>query len=250
MRFQKAALMIAIILGVFAAYSVRNYVNNVQVEVSKRATPVRVFVASESLPLGLTIDELRSRQLVKVKSVPEEYVSRDAVKPNNDLGDRVLATSVSEGEQLTYNNFMLSKNAGLSFATPDKKVAVAIPTDEKRAVGNLIKIGDYVNVIGTVEDRDGNQLTQTILQKVQVLAIDKTMDNNDKKEESTGGGLASKAASSSESKKTITLALSQSDAEKIVFVQEKGSIWLTLAPSGQSSTSIPTKGQTLTSIFR
>lgn len=244
MKYRKATLGLAIGLGLMAAYLITSYIKNIKVEIAGGAKQVEVLVAVDDLPTGITLDELHSRELVKAKTMPQEFIAADSLAPDDQLGDRVLAVNVSKNEQLTNTKFKVPKEAGLSLATPNSKIAVAIPTSEMRAVANLIKIGDYVNVIGTLKDAAGQQITKTILQRVQVLALGSNLDDS-AKNTSSGGGLGS----GGQRDQTITLALSQQEAEKLVFVQEQGQIWLTLVPPAQGETGV-TPGQTLTTILK
>lgn len=246
MKYRKATLLIAIVLGLIVASMITGYVNNVKIEVSGKTQLVNVLVATDELQAGISLDELRSRGLITAKSIPREFVVSNALLADDDVGDRVLAFTVDKNEQLSINKFKVPKEAGLSLATPSNKIAVAIPTSEMRAVGNLIKIGDYVNVIGTLKDANKQQITKTLLNRVQVLALGSSL------EDKSSGSSSNSGITGGKKEQTVTLALSQAEAEKLVFVleqEDQGQIWLTLVPPAQGE-AIPTPGQTLTTILK
>ncbi|MDP2401238.1 MAG: RcpC/CpaB family pilus assembly protein, partial [Actinomycetota bacterium] len=95
-------------------------------------------------------------------------------------------------------------------------------------------------------------VTKLILRKAKVLAvgtsttaISTTATSEEDKDNGQVGTLAGgdgALASSAETPSTITLALSPADAEKLVFAQEQGKVWLALLGSG--TTEVPaTPGQ-------
>lgn len=251
MRQRGIILIVAILFGLAAAFMVTSYANQAKNLALGRAKTVSVLTAAEALPVGLTLGELQTRNLVKVKSVPKEFTAGDVITPQKQLGKKVLAVGLSAGEQLTAGKFKVSKDAGLAFTVPADMVAVAIPIDDMKAAGNLVKIGDYVNVVGTAKSsgEDSEYLTKTILQKVRVLAVGTSLDNSDKAKTGTTAALSSRSSDAGKTGRTVTLALSQADSEKLIFMQDQGRIWLTLLPSKQAR-AVTTSGQTLNSVFK
>jgi len=94
---------------------------------------------------------------------------------------------------------------------------------------------------------DDQELTKTILQTVQVLAVGKSLENEDKSKRSTVSGLGARA-DAQQTGRTVTLALRQADAEKLIFMQDQGRIWLTLLPSKKAQP-VSTGGQTIETVF-
>lgn len=232
MRVRLFLIIPAVLLGLLTAALVVAYTSQVNKKAEHKKEMVEVLVADRALPVGLTLDELRSRTLVATKKVPREYIPDGALLVDAELKGRVLAVALEEGEELTTSKFRVPAKAGLSYATPHGMVAVAIPTDESRAVSYLVKVGDHVNVVGTVETRNGVTKTQTLLKDVVVLAVGGSLEN------AGDSGAVPKSrvngAASSENAKTITLAVSQADAEKLIALQEDGRSWLTLLPPSES----------------
>ena len=248
MRQRAIILVVALLLGISAAYMVSIYANQAKEAAFERTKTVEVLVATGTLPIGATLDGLRARSLVETKKVPQEFVAKNAIGPAKKLDDEVLAVSLEVGEQLTTSKFKVPTDAGLAFVMPDDMVAVAIPINNMKAAGNLVKIGDNVNVVGTAKNEEDKVFTKTILQNVEVLAVNSELENQEK----SGGVSRSGAASGSNDDRagrTVTLALSQADAEKLIFMQEEGRIWLTLMPSSKAK-DVSTDGQTRETVFK
>lgn len=248
MRQRGIIIVLAIFFGLAAAFMVTSYANRAKERALAKAKTVSVLTAAQEVPLGLTLDELRQRRLVKAKKVPREFVAEGAIRSKKRLGNKVLAVGLSPGEQLTTGKFKVSKEAGLAFTVPENMVAVAIPIDDMKAAGNLIKVGDYVNIVGTTKRADDEEFTKTILQKVHVLAVGSNLENPDASQRSAASRVSS-SSSGAKTSRTVTLALSQVDSEKLIFMQDQGRIWLTLLPSKKAQ-AVTTDGQTVETVFK
>ena len=93
-----------------------------------------------------------------------------------------------------------------------------------------------------------------LLPKVKVLAVGLTTDTEPQaaapEESGGGGGVIGGSTTQTEQRvsNTVTLALLPGDLEKLVFAEEKGSVWLALLPA--TATDIPeTTGRRLDSVF-
>ena len=103
----------------------------------------------------------------------------------------------------------------LSFQIPEGKRAINLFVNESILFSDLLQVGDYVDIIANFQG--GNEETkikpfvQTILQNIEVLAIgtEKIKDNPQKPDVSQ---LA----------KTITLAVTPKEAEKILYASSYG----------------------------
>ncbi len=250
MRARAIVIIVAVFFGLAAAFMVTNYANRAKEAALKKTEATPVLVATKGVPTGLTLIELKSRKLVETKQVPREFVAEDAIASSDTLSKQVVSVPLSAGEQLTEGNFSAPADAGLSYTTPDDMVSVAIPINNMKSAGDLIKIGNYVNIVGTADQGEENseKMTKTILQKVRVLAIDKRLESEGTVAGSSGSGLTSSRSVRGRTERTVTLAVTQADGEKLIFVQEEGNIWLTLLPSVNAKT-VSTDGQTFNTVF-
>ena len=113
----------------------------------------------------------------------------------------------------------------------------------------MIKIGDFVNVIATFKQKDS--ITKTVMQRVKVLAVGEKTEREQPTAEPVRGiaNASTRGEQSTVTKKTVTLAVTQSDAERIVFSEEAGSVWLTLLPSPDAQPT-PTTGQSIQTVLK
>jgi len=253
MRTKIVVLIIAVILGLLSAFAVVSYIEGARATIEAEDKPVEVLVAQQDLPAGLSAEELMAEEYVALVEIPRRYVADGAVSSLGAIKDRLLTVPLTKGEQLTANRFSLPSEAGLSFAVPEDYVAIAIPNSADRGVAGLVRPGDSVAVYATFElepNRIDTAVTRLILQKARVLAVGastttvSTTDDEDEEEANTGtlAGAGARAGTEPDVPGTVTLALSPADAEKLVFAQEEGAVWLALLGSG--TTEVPvTPGQ-------
>lgn len=246
MRSRLVAVLVAILMGLLATWGVARYVGGVRKQVETEVEQVEILVARESVPTGLSVDDMLKRRLLEKKKVPRKYVVTRAVYTAKDVDGRVSTVPLTKGEQLTIDKFQVPAQAGVTYVVPKDQVAISVPVDDVRGVSGLIRTGDLVTVIATVQDKMGEETTKVLLQHVKVLAVGgSTTPSGEQKSTLASTGSRQQAAV----KPTITLALSPADAEKLVFAEEVGKVWLTLIPA-TGGVPARTSGRTMQTLFR
>lgn len=254
MRSKIIILVVALALGGLAAVMAARYLSGARASLEDENQSVKVLVAAEDVPRGLSSEELLSRKILVMQDVPARFVSADAVSSARTLEGQVLATPLSKGEQVTRARFQVPSQAGLAYSVPKDVVALTVPVDENRGVAGLVKPGDHVTVFVTLKAQQGEPTTKMLLPGARVLAVGMALQaeavgqpSQDGAQRSAFGskqtGQEQKAAS------TVTLAVAAKDAERLVFGMENGSIWLGLLPATVSGAN-QTKGQTLQTVLR
>jgi len=163
--------------------------------------------------------------------VPSGVRPSDAVSGPDALEGKKTVRAVSKGEVITASQFGVTERAeGVGLTVPPKHNAVSVNVGAPQAVARYVQSGDLVNVYasykGNVQNGD-KTITKLVLSNVQVLS-NHTAGNT---EGTTGEVL-------------LTLALSPSDSEKILFAKENGSLWFGLVSPGDKAAS--TDGRTFT----
>jgi pilus assembly protein CpaB len=254
MRSKVLILVAAMVLGLAAAFFAVRYLDSARLRLEADAQPVEVLVAQQDLAVGTTAEQLLQTEQIVSTTIPRQYVSDGAASSPAVLEGQVLAFPVSRGEQITAARFKYPAEAGLSYAVPKDYVAVSIANNAVKGVAGLVKPGDHVMVIATFEPSaefaDG--ITKVILRKARVIAVGTDLSTPESgsttgaaEEQSTSGGAfdPQQTQGADEIPGTITLSLPPAEAEKLVFAEEKGNVWLALI--GSTTTEIPaTPGMT------
>ncbi len=251
MKVRIVLIVVAVLAGIMAAAGVYQYAGAVRTKVEEDTAKMKVVVAAENLPKDSLLSDLAEKELVIEQEVPKKFVSSDAISRIDGLSDRILATNVSKGQQLTQGMLATTQQAGVAFEIQEGLRAIAIDVDEVVAVSRKIRTGDQIDIIAsfqgeeTVENTD---IAKTILQNVLVL---RGFAAEDQAAERTGGVLTSadNQGDAATTQNTIVLALSLPDAEKLVFAKENGKVWLVLRPTKDASL-IPTTGHTKETVLK
>lgn len=256
MRSRVVILVVAVLLGILAAFFAARYLSSARADIRAQAEPVSVLVADRDLPAGMSAEEIIDKKYAKAQEVPRQYVSDGAVSSAASIEGQVLVTPLSRGEQLTVGRFQLAADAGMAYSIPPGFVAVSVPDNPSRGVSGFVKPGDYVMVIASFQPGGGLEkaVTQTLLSKARVIATGADTSQTVPAEGTTeegGGGLIGQTQGGGGGSKlnTLTLAVTPADAERIVFAQESGSVWYALI--GATSTEVaPTPGQTYPAVLQ
>lgn len=255
MRSRLVILGIAILLGLFAAVLTGRYLDSLERGVAAEDEPIEVLVAKADLPKGASAEQLLADKMIVRQSIPRRYVADGAVSAVSSIEGMVLAEGVSNGEQITQARFKFPREAGLAFSVPAGHVAVAISNTAVKGVAGLVKPQDHVMVVATFDPGpDGETLTKVILNRVRVLAVGQAIGAEPAPVVQTGGGgiiggrTSSDAAAEEQAASTITLAVTPSDLEKLVYAEEKGSVWLALLAPGDAKP-VATTGRTIRTVL-
>lgn len=192
----------------------------------------KVIVATKDLPVG----HILSAEDLAWKEWPEAGLSSEMVRqvgdqaPSSVLTGR-LDTAVKAGDPVLTSHILdETKENVIAVRLPAGMRAVAIEVSADSMVGGFIGPGDYVDIVMTYRasfepqednpeiremvDRNLNRLAaQTLLQNIQVLAVDQTADGR--------GGEAKLG-------RTVTLAVTAQEAEKLILGDDLGDLRLVL----------------------
>jgi Flp pilus assembly protein CpaB len=283
MKLRIILLILAIIIAGGAVFGVITYINSITASYEEGVEEVEVLVAAQNIPKEVEVETLISAGMVEKEGIPRIYLAEGVLTSLDEYKGYVVAAPINKGEQITTTKFIKPEEIGLAFIVPDGMIAVSIPVDEIIGVSNLIDVGDRVNVIATffpekelsvgslpaVEEEQSEEgsagssstkgvsamvekdTTKTLLWNVEVLYIGTRVQVAGEEEQTGGifgGGQSKTDERSSEEIKTVTLAVTPEDSEKLVFSEELGSIWLALVPTDGIEEE-ETTGSTLDNIF-
>lgn len=225
-------LGVAILIGLAAVFLANSYLGRVeqQQNTSPQGT-VKVAVASVPLDFGapITPDKVR---LVDwpAGSLPEgTFSSIPQLLPMNHT--RVALRPMAANEPILRSKISgEGGRAAISAVLDPTKRAVAVRLSDVAGVGGFVLPGDVVDVLVTRTPMNPNgnsqQITDVLLQKVRVIAIDQ--DASDSTDKPAIG-------------KTATLEVAQVDAQKLALAQQVGQLSLALVnPASETSPTVET----------
>ena len=219
MRSRGLVIAVAFLLAMSATFVVYLYMRGVE----KRTTGgsmVAVVVSDQDIPAGTQLDELVAEEHFSTLRVPEDAVVRGAVTGVGQLEGRETSAPVLAGEQISTTRLRGSEQLpGGNLGIPDGHQALTLPLDAPRLAGGAVQHGDHVTIYGTftnVASAQGNApaATVTLVADVEILEVTSTQVTGEQ----------------TQTTEMVTLALKPKDAQRVVFAQEQGTVWMSLLP--------------------
>lgn len=200
----------------------------------KNSNMIEVAVASKPLKVGEPVSDSNFKwQEWPKDSVFSGAVTREGRKKISELAEGKLRRDMSAGEPLLKASLTAAgKGNILAAAMEPGKRAMAIKVSAESMVGGFITPGDKVDVIlsyqvklsGDEASAAANEIdrhaSQTILENVNVLAIDQNSNKDDDK---------------AKVGRTVTLEVDSAGAEKLVLASEMGDLSLSLRALGDEA---------------
>lgn len=213
----------------------------------KNADMIEVAVASKPLSVGATVSDenFKWQQWPKSSPVPGA-ITREENKKISDLAKGKIRRDMNVGEPLLKVLLTDGKSGNvLAAAMADGMRAMAIKVSAQSMVGGFISPGDRVDVILTYQvklsgddkaeaaERVDRFASETVLENVNVLAIDQ---NSKKEDDKAKVG------------RTVTLEVDAAGAEKLALVGEMGELSLVLRALGEDKSKEKTKSGPTTDV--
>ena len=216
---QIAALLVAVVAGAAAFFLMFNRSSTGPVQAVEVVEPdlVNILVASRPLKRG----ERMERSALRWSKFPREavipaFITDSQGDVRSEWDGALVKSAIVEGEPILPTKLIRGADRGFMSALLEPGMrAVSINVSPESSAGGFILPGDSVDVILTYEgDGDGAAATKTgtILENVQVLAVDQTY------EEESEAVVAD----------TITLAVAAGDAERLLRAKAVGDLTLSL----------------------
>lgn len=221
MRTRIIALVIAAVLAITGGVLLVNYVRGADQRASDGAELTPVLVVTEEVPAGTSATDLALS--VEETSVPAAFLAEGALTSLDDLsevGELVTTATLVPGEQVIRERLASPESLveqGGSVQIPEGMQEVSISLDAPRVLGGRLEAGDTVGIYVSLE-ADGTNPRQTRLLLEQVLVT-----------AATGGASIAADGTTTESSGTVTVtvAVSEADAQAIIYARQYASLWLT-----------------------
>ncbi len=270
MQRKVVGIVVAVLAAMIGTVILVRYVQGAEARATAGEDLVEVYVVETNIPAGTNAGESLA-EFVRVETVPLKVQALGAVRSLTSLENKVTAVELVSGEQLVDQRFVTQAdfiNREVGVVVPEGMVELTIALEPQRAVGGLIDPGDTVSVIGsfepfeltaTVIEIDGEEVAVPqavseetagktpnasgfLMRKVLVTAIQESTQTN----APVGGDdeEVDRLSNAPAGVLLVTLAVDPADAERLVFTQEFGLVWLASERSTvpQYDTELQTRG--------
>jgi pilus assembly protein CpaB len=179
---------------------------------------INILVARIDVESGTPLDE----SIVGFKAVPVELVPEGAIIDKADYEQRAPKQRLFTGQYILKGQLGEKGEFGGTLEIPEGYRVVTVEVDPTMSHSGMLKAGDRVDVIVNYEKqipRGGTQKkTKTVLEFVQVFAIDSIRAGSDKDKTSSSG--------TSNSPKTVSMLLMQNQAVLMKYAESRGKLAL------------------------
>ncbi len=215
-------LMAAVVLAALGALLVVFYVRGVNDRALAKQHPVKVLVAKKLIAAGTSGAQAARDGDLEVKSLAAAAVASGALDSTEAIATQVALAPIYPGEQILRVKFG-SPGDVTALSVPTGMLAVSVTLDSSSRVGGFAVPGSEVAVFVTA-----NNSTRLLLPKAMIIAVgQRTIVPN----QGTG--------TSQDQSSIVTFALDETDAQKLIFAQSTGRIYLSLLAKDSSAPSLP-----------
>lgn len=214
------AIILAVLLAVVGTTAVLIYVNQADARALEGQQAVSVLIAKEPIPAGVTAKAAMS--VLAKEQLPARSVPSDALHTiEKDQLDLVTSMNIAQGQVLT-RTMLVRESKQNDIVLPKGKLAVTIQV-EPGSLGEVpLRRGFKVAIFDTFpaaagaggftpasgDSASGNQATRLLLPKVEVISV---IADKKKKDSALGKFL-------------VTVAVSQTQAEKLIHALNTGTV--------------------------
>src|SRR4029079_14759035 len=225
---RKVLLIVAALIAALGTAVVFLYVRGADSRANLKFAGKQVLVANAAINAGETLKVAKSSGKIETKivtagSLVPGYVTDLAAIPD----ENVALTTIYPGEQILRGKFGASSSGDSSLVIPTKQLAVSLNLIDPDRVAGFVNPGAKVAIFITDQTTGSTQL---LLSKVTVLGVGTTTSISTTKTDASG------AQTTEQLPRTLmTLALDQSDAQKIIYASHAKDIVVSFALLTDSS---------------
>jgi len=238
------ALLLSAAAGVVALMAVALYINARESVLLEQAALQDVVVATRDILANRAIDE----SVVQMSKVPRKYLAPGAITAINEAIGRIAAVPIPKGAQVAGTALQEGGREALAFSVPRGMRAVTLAVNDVSGVGGLIRVGNFVDIVGIFEygvpsGSVGGQMTftqektetLTIAQNVQVVAVGREFAGSAPAPKKASEApptpeeaAAAAAAAEKGATQNATLLVSPAQVQELVLAQHVGTLFMSL----------------------
>jgi pilus assembly protein CpaB len=215
-----ALLIAAVLVAALGTSLVFAYVKNADNRALADQKPVTVLVAKNAIAAGTRVTDAANAGAFQTKRLPQAAIPPGALSSVDPIKDQVALQTIFPGQPILSGMFGATAAANGSIAIPPGDIAASFQFGDPQRVAGFVQPGSNVAIFLTSTLQGGKQTTRILLPKVTVIAVGPTTitppaDPAEKNPESLPRAL-------------LTLALTQTQAEKLIFASGQGTMYLGL----------------------
>lgn len=220
MTYRLRNIAIAIALAVLAAMLTSFYVRQQKEDIVEGQEPTVVWVATQDIEAGTPGSEVATK--LEEQEVAKEALAPGAIVKPEDVEGKVVTEKIYAGEQVSLLRFREPSQQGVRATLAGNLRAVQIPGDENQLLAATVKEGDKVDVVGSWVVKVGAEdirISRVVLRDILVLRAPQRVETD------------SRLNTEGTKDKTVMLALTDAQSQKLWWVFTAGEWSLALRPT-------------------
>lgn len=242
-------LVVAALVAVLGSGLVFVYVEGADARALQGQAPVQVLKAVARIQPGETLGQAQAAGKLELQDVPTNQVLDGALATVGDLNSDVALATVFPNEQITSVKFGKAGDED-ALPLPDGTVAISVNLSDTGRVAGFVTPGtDVALFVNGAVGTDGTEVARLLLPSVTVVAVAQSTVAAAATGGATGQAADQAAAQPAEQlpRTLVTLAVSQTDAERVLFASTHGELSFGLRT--KASKVRPSAGITAANLF-
>jgi Flp pilus assembly protein CpaB len=209
-------IVIAAALAAAAVLLTVTYVSKARQDDAARKESVTVYVPSRTFPVGTAGTKIANN--LEPTSVARASMAPEAVTDPAEIEELYTTEPVYAGEQLSLRRFAPPQEQGIRAQLTGKQRAIQLSGDSTQMLAGTLLPGDRVDIVANLRDPRNTQEVKAVvaLRNLRVLQTDK------------GEGV--KVSKPDNDEAAVILAMTDEQAQRLMWVKENGDWALQLRP--------------------
>jgi pilus assembly protein CpaB len=223
----------AVALALVGAILIIFYAQGADQRAMASTNPKKVLVVQMAIAAGTPVTDMASSLVIE--DVPASAVAPTTLTSLDGKGGKVTAVDLVPGEQLLAERLVDPRDVKASGAVqvPAGLQEVTFELEPKRVVGGRLEAGDHVGIAlnfaaGADKSKAGDPTTQLTIRKALVTAVQRAPQATPSAKPTDGTN--PQDTTLPQGSLMITVAVSDVEANKIIFTTINGDLWLTKEP--------------------
>lgn len=224
-------LVVAVLIAALGTSLVFVYANNANDRALADQKPVEVLFAKTAIAPGVSASDASKAGAFELREIASKSVAPGALSDITPIADKVALAQIFPGEQIIAAKFG-DRGAISSLPIPGDKVGISVQLGDPARVAGFVQPGSSVAVFvtmsgqqaGAAPNQQSQSFTRVLLPKAEVIAVGpSTFTTTTSSNNSTGQTNTEQVP-----KAILTLALSQVDAQKLIYASQNGQLYFAL----------------------
>ena len=225
--------MAAAVVAAFGTVLVFLYVRGADTRAEQRFDTVQVLSATAPIEAGETIESASASGKLEMRAVPQDQLLPGNLTSIDQLAGQVALTRIFAGEQIIAGKFGGLADATSSLQIPKGKLAISVNLTDPARVAGFVNPGSQIGIFMNGTDlASGESFTRLLLERVTVLGVGSTTLVS-----TTTTDPAGQQTTEQLPRTLITIAVSQAEAQRVLYGSGNGELAFALLTESSSVSS-------------